>query len=174
MNEKITLITKASAEDYQALVWFNLLHKKKALIYFLGFAGVLALGAVLGKLAGIFSISDFFFYTCLAYFGLIVLEVFVVNLSIRRFVASDKSIIGQEREVIFDETGLTSSGGEQSYAVYNWDQFFQAFESKKYFFLYLNTAMVIILPKAHFQQTDLVRLEELLKAQMGTRFRKKS
>lgn len=174
MENRIVIQTKTVAEDYKALVFFTLYGRNKVFPYFIIAVAVLTLGAVIGRLAGMISMSDWNFNLCLGYWGLIALNYVVYLFTVRRFLASDKFMIGREYTVTIDETGITSKDEKAGdFAAYQWDKFYKAYETKKYFFLYLNTAMALVFAKKEFGAEEIPAMEKLIRNNLGNKFKKR-
>lgn len=174
MEEKIIVQTKTTAEDFRTLTFFNLFLKKRIMIYFMIFALIFALAAVIGRLSGAAAVPDWYYNLCFALLGLILLQLILFEFSVRRFLRSDKLVTENERTVIIDGTGVTATGGkENSSAEYQWDVFHSAYETKRYFYLYINTAQAIILPKRDFKPEVIPVLEKMIREKLGRRFIKR-
>jgi hypothetical protein len=174
MENRIVIQTKTVAKDYKALVFFTLYRRYKVFPYFIIIVAVLALGAVIGRIAGVISMSDWYYNLCLGFWGLIALNYFIYLFTVKRFLDSDKFMIGRENTVTIDETGITSKDEKAGdFASYQWDKFYKAYETKKYFFLYLNTAMALVFAKNEFRSEDIPVLEKLIRDNMGSKFKKR-
>lgn len=173
MDNNITLQTKTTAEDYKALIFFNMFLKKKAMFYFLVIVAIFSLAAIIGRLAGIIPMTDWYFYVCLAFWGLLVLQYILFEYVVKKFLASDKLVVNTERTMVIKDPGIIVDDKENSFASYKWDTFFIAYDTKKYFFLYINTAMALILAKRDFNDEEIRVLEALFKEKLGKKFRKR-
>jgi hypothetical protein len=174
MENRIVIQTKTVAKDYKALVFFSLYRRHQFFPYFIIIVAVLALGAVIGRIAGVIPIADWYYNLCLGFWGLIALNYFIYLFTVKRFLASDKFMIGREYTVTIDETGITSKDEKAGdFASYQWDKFYKAYETKKYFFLYLNTAMALVFAKNDFRSEDIPVLENLIRDNMGSKFKKR-
>ena len=174
MENKITIQLKTTAKDFRALTFFNLFLKKKIMAIFLPIAAVFSAAAVIGKYAGLIEVSDWYFFVCLAFLGLTVLQFLLFEYSVRRFLASDQLVVDNERTVTVSESGLTEEGGkENSTGSFQWDMFYCVYETKKYFYLYINTMQAIILPKREYNQEQINAMEKLIKEKMGKNFYKR-
>ncbi len=174
MENRIVIQTKTTADDYKALIFFNMFLKKKAALYLMIAVAVLSLGAIIGRITGMIPMADWYFIVCIAYWGLLVLNYFVFRSAVRRFLASDKLVINSERTMTIDETGITvDAKQEEGFAVYKWDKLYTAYGTKKYYFLYINTAMALILSKRDFRAEDIPVLENLIRDNMGSKFKKR-
>ena len=134
---------------------------------------VFSLAAIIGRIAGIVPMADWYFYVCIAFWGLLVLQYILFEYVVKQFLASDKLVINSERTTVIDESGITENDQEKSFVVYEWDKFFLAYETKKFYFLYLNTAMALILPKRDFHAEEILVLEKLVKEKLGKKFHKR-
>lgn len=175
MEEKIIVQTKTTAEDFRALTFFNQFLKKRIMIYFSIFALIFAFTAVIGRLSGLVTVSDWYYNLCFALLGLILLQFILFEVSVRRFLRSGKFAADSERTVIIDKMGITAAGGEEndSAGEYQWDIFHSAYETKKYFYLYIDTAQAIILPKRDFKPEEIPALEKMIGEKLGRRFIKR-
>ncbi|HWQ77705.1 MAG TPA: YcxB family protein [Anaerovoracaceae bacterium] len=174
MEAKITIRTKTTAEDFRTLTFFNLFLKKRIMIYFLAFALIFALAAVIGRLSGTITVPNWYYNLCFALLGLILLQLILFEFSVRRFLKSDKLVTDNERAVTIDGSGVTAEGGkENGSGEYQWDVFYSVYETKKYFYLYINTAQAIILPKRDFKPEEVPVLEKLIREKLGKRFVKR-
>ena len=174
MENGITIQTKTSANDYKALVFFTIYKKNRFIFYFIIAVAVLALAAVLASLTGVISIPGWYYTVCLAFWGLIALNYLVYLYTVKRFLASDKFTIDREHTVKIDEAGITSEDDmAENFASYKWDQFYKAYDTKKYFLLYLNTAMALVLPKKDFRAEDLPVMEKLVRDNLGSKYKKR-
>lgn len=167
---KITIRTKTTAEDYKALIFFNMFLKKKATFYTMIVVAVLSLAAIIGRLAGIIPMADWYFFVCIAFWGLLVLQYILFEYVVKRFLASDRMVVNIERTMVIDESSITVDDTEKSFAVYEWSKLFVAYETKKFYFLYINTAMALILPKRDFSAEEMLVLEKLIKEKLGKKF----
>ena len=174
MENKILFQTRAVAEDYKALVFFTL-YRRNDILAFIAIPGaVLSLGAIFCRNTGLISTSDWYYYVCLGFWGLIALSYFIYLFTVRRFLASDKFVIGREYTVTADGTGIASKDEKAGdFASYQWDKFYKAYETKKHFFLYLNTAMAIVLPKRDFKAEEIPAMEKLIGDNLGNKFKKR-
>lgn len=171
---KIITLTKATAEDYRRLVFFHIFLRKRIMLYFLIFAGVVSIAVAFAKLSGLSAVADWYLYVCLAFLGLALLQYLVFRFTVKRFIASDKVVIDNERSVAIDESGIAVEGGkENSSATYRWDMFYNAYDTKNYFYLYINTAQAVILPKRDFRPEELPVLETLIREKLGEKFHKR-
>jgi hypothetical protein len=171
---KINTMTKTTAEDFRTLIFFNMFLKKRLTLYFLIFAGIFSIAAIIAKLSGLIPVANWYFYFCLAFLGLILLQYLLFEYSVKRFLASDKLVIDNERSVVIDDSEITAEGGKENGAgTYQWDVFFSAYETKKYFYLYINTIQAIILPKRDFSEEEVIVLGKLFKEKLGKRFHKR-
>ncbi len=171
---QIATLTKATAEDYRRMVFFHIFLRKRIMLYFLIFAGVVSIAAVFAKLSGLSAVADWYFYVCLGFLGLILLQYFVYRFSVKRFITSDKVVIDNERSVAIDDSEIAVEGGkENSSATYRWEMFYSAYETKKYFYLYINTVQAVILPKRDFRTEELPVLETLIREKLGAKFYKR-
>ena len=173
MDKKITIQTKTTAADYKTLIFFNMFLKKKATFYATIVVAILSLAAIIGRLAGIIPMADWYFYVCIAFWGLLLLQYILFEYVVRRFLASDKLVINSDRTTVIDDAGIIENDQEKSIVVYEWDKFYLAYETKKYFFLYINIAMALILPKRDFQTEEIPMLEKLIQEKLGKKFHKR-
>jgi len=173
MDRKITIRTKTTAEDYKALIFFNMFLKKKATFYCAIVVAIFSLAAIIGRLAGIIQMADWYFYVCIAFWGLLLLQYILFEYVVKQFLASDKLVINSDRTTVIDEEGITENYKEKSFAVYEWNKFFLAYETKKYYFLFFNTAMALILPRRDFHTEEILVLEKLMKEKLGKKFHKR-
>ncbi len=174
MDHKITLRTKTTAADFKALTFFNLFRKKRLMPVFLIFGALLSLAAIIGRLGGFVPMSDWYFYVCIAFLGLLLLQYLIFEFSVKKFLASDKLVTENERTVAIDEEGIEVEGGkENSAGVYRWDMLYHAYETKKYYYLYINTAQAIILPKRDFGNGEIPTVEKLIRQKLGKRYYKR-
>lgn len=174
MENRIVMQTKTTADDYKALIFFNMFLKKKAALYLMIAVAILSLGAIIGRIIGMIPMADWYFYVCIGYWGLLVLNYVVYQFAVRRFLASDKLVINSERTVTIDETGIASKDEKAGdFAFYQWDKFYKAYETKKYFFLYLNTAMALVFAKNEFGSEELPVMEKLVRDNLGNKFTKR-
>jgi len=129
---------------------------------------------IIAKLSGSIQVPNWYFYVCLGFLGLAVFQYCVFEYSVKRFLDSDKLVVENERCVVIDEKGITAEGGkENSAGEYRWDMFFSAYETKKYFYLYINTIQAIILPKRDFQKENIPMLEKLIAEKLEKKFHKR-
>lgn len=174
MEKKITIQTKTTAEDFKALTFFNTFLKKRTLLVLLVFAALFSVAAIIGRLSGSVPVPGWYFYVCLGFLALAVFQYGVFEYSVRRFLASDKLVVDNERYVVIDETGITAEGGKENCTVeYRWDMFFSAYETKKYFYLYVNTIQAVILPKREFKVEEIPVLRNLIREKLGRNYRKR-
>ena len=174
MENSITIQTKTSAEDYKALVFFNMYLKKKITFYFMIVAAVLSFAASAAKLAGVVEISDWYFYVCLAFLGLVVLQYGLFLFSVKQFLKSDQLIVDNTRTITVSESGIEEVGGRANSAgSYQWKVFYNGYETKNYYYLYINTMQAIILPKKEFDQNQNEVLRDLFSKKLGRKFHKR-
>lgn len=174
MDRKIIITTKTTAADFKAFTFFNMFMKKRFMLVFLLFAFLFSLAAIIGRLGGWVPMADWYYYVCLAFLGLILLQYLLFEFSIKRFLASDKLVTENERTIVIDESGITAEGGrENGSGEYKWDMIFNAYETKKYYYLYINTVQAIILPKRDFKGEELSFAAKLIQDKLGRRFRKR-
>lgn len=174
MENKIIMRTKTTAKDYKTFVFFNMFLKKRAMFYFTIIAAVLSLAAIIGKFTGKVEMAGWYFYVCLAFLGLIILQYILFETSVKKFLASDRLVIENERMITISETGILEKGGKEKGAgEFQWDMFYFAYETKPYFYLYINTMQAIILPKRDLKREDLIALEKLVKEKLGKKFLKR-
>ncbi|MEL7654755.1 MAG: YcxB family protein [Bacillota bacterium] len=172
--ESIVIQTKTTAQDYKKLVFFNTFLKKKLMVFLMPIGAVISLAAVIGKSIGKVEISDWYYYVCLSFLWLLVLLYVVFIFSVKRFLASDRIIIDDEITVTINETGVMQEGRKaKSAGEFQWDMFYQSYETKHYFYLYINTLQAIILPKRDFSGTEIAAVEKLIKEKLGRRFIKR-
>ncbi len=174
MENNIIIQLKTTAQDYKSFVFFNMFRKKKIMTVLMPVAAVLSAAAVIGKYAGMIEVSDWYFYVCLAFLGLIILQVILFEYSVKKFLASDQLVVDNERTATFSESGFTEEGGkENSAGSFQWEMFYCVYKTKKYYYLYINTMQAIILPKRAFSQEQIIALEQLIKEKMGRNFYKR-
>lgn len=174
MENKIIVQLKTTAQDFKSLIFFNMFLKKRIMAFLLPIAAVLSAGAVIGKYTGMIEVKDWYFFVCLAFLGLIVLQFVLFEYSVKRFLKSDQLVVDNERTVTISETGVTEEGGkENSSGIFQWDVFYCVYETKKYFYLYINTMQAVILPKRVFTKEEVIVLENLIKEKMGRNFYKR-
>jgi len=172
--ENIVVRTKTTAKDYKKLVFFNTFLKKKIMMILTPVAGVISIAAIIGKSTGTIEISDWYYYVCLALLALIVLQYILYESSVKKFLKSDSLVVENERTVTVSESGIAEEGGiEKSSGEFQWEVFYQVFETKQYFYLYINTVQAIILPKRDFSGEQIDTLRSLLQANLENRFQKR-
>lgn len=174
MDRKITITTKTTAADFKTLTFFNMFLKKRFMLVFLVFALLFSLAAIIARLGGWIPVADWYFYVCLAFLGLILLQYLLFEFSVKRFLSSDKLVTENERTIVIEESGITAEGGrENGSGEYKWDMLFNAYETKKYYYLYINTVQAILLPKRDFSEEELPVVAKLIQEKLGRRFRKR-
>lgn len=145
------------------------------MLIFLLLASVLSLAAIAGKLTGTIRMADWYFYVCLAFLGLLALQYGVFEFSVRKFLASDRLMINNERRVTISEAGIYEEGDKDKNAgEFLWNVFYHGYVTKKYFYLYINTMQAIILPKRDFTEDQINILQELLREKLKKNFHKRS
>ena len=172
--ENIVIQTKVTAQDYKKLTFFNTFLKKKLMMFMMPIGAVISLVAVIGKSSGKIEMSDWYYYVCLGFLGLMILLYIAFQLSVKRFLASDKIIIDDEKKVVVSESGIWHEGGKaKDTGDFQWDMLYQAFETKQYFYLYINTLQAIILPKRDLNSEEIIVVEKLIKEKLGIKFMKR-
>lgn len=170
----IIIQTTTTAQDYKKLVFFNMFLKKKLMMFLMPIAAVISLAAVIGKSLGIIEMSDWYYTVCLVFLGLLVLLLFAFELTVKRFIASDRLVINNERTITISDLGILEEGGiEKSKGEFRWELMFQAFETKHFFYIYINTVQAIILPKRDFRSGEIIEAEKLIEEKLSGRFVKR-
>lgn len=174
MDHKITLQTKTTAADFKALTFFNMFRKKRFVSAFLILGALLSLAAIIGRLGGFVPMSNWYFYVCIAFLGLLLLQYLLFEFGVKQFLSSDKLVTENERTVIIDEAGIEMEGGkENSAGIYRWEMLYHVYETKKYYYLYINTMQAIILPKRDFPPDETAAMEKLIREKLGKRYYKR-
>jgi len=102
------------------------------------------------------------------------LQYYAFKMNVKRFVAADQVVIDKERTVVITDSGVVEEGGkEESVNSYRWEAFYFAYETKRYFYLYLNTMQAVILPKRYFKKEEITFVEELIRKSMGIKFQRR-
>lgn len=166
--------TKITTKDYRTMVFFHIFLRKRSMLIFMVFAAVLSLAAIAGKLTGTIQMADWYFYVCVAFLGLIVLQYCVFEFSVRKFLASDRLMIDNERRVTISDSGIYEEGDkDKNTGEFLWNVFYHSYETKKYFYLYINTMQAIILPKRDYTPDQVNSIEKLLREKLKKNFHKR-
>ena len=172
--KEITLKISTTAQDFKSLTFFNTYKKKRGVLAFLILAAICSGGAIFGRLSGAAEVADWYYYVCIAFFGLIIFQYFVFQASVKKFLRSDHLVVGNERSMTISDSGIQEEGGrENSTGFYQWEIFYCAYETKKYFYLYLNTMQAIILPKRCFGPEEIDFTQKLISEKMVKRYFKR-
>ncbi|MDF3000114.1 MAG: YcxB-like protein [Bacillota bacterium] len=172
--KEITIKISTTEQDFKSLTFFNTYKKKRGFLLFQILAAICSGGAILGRLSGAAEVANWYYYVCIAFLGLIIFQYFVFEASVKKFLRSDHLVVGSERTITISDAGLQEEGGrENSSGSYQWEIFYCAYETKKYFYLYLNTMQAIILPKRYFLPEEMDFLRELIQVKMVKRYYKR-
>lgn len=174
MDNLLNIKLCTTAKDFKAMAFFNLFLRRRGFLIFLIVGAVCSIAAIIGRLSRAVMMANWYFAVCIAFLGLILLQYILFELSVKRFLSSDRLVVDNERTVTISKEGIFEEGGrENSTGSYGWDLFYIAYETKQYFFLYINTMQAIVLPKRYFSPQEITFLEMLVKEKMGQKFRKR-
>ncbi len=173
-NRKIEFLSKITVADYKALTYFNAFFKKRSFKYLLIVGAVASFAAITGNLTGMAKVNPWYFFTCIAFLALVLLQFAIIEQGIHKFLISDKFLINQERQIAIDFNSIhQEGGGENGTATYPIDKLYKAYETKKYFYLYISTLQAIIIPKRYLNDMEIDWLEKLLKTKLLKNFGKR-
>ncbi len=171
MEHQMEVEFRTSVKDLKSMIFFNMFLKKKFTAFFLMIASILSPLIVVGRYVGFLVISDWYFFACLGFCVLVILQFVVYQYTVKKFLSTDKLTVGNLRTWTISEDGIEIEGGiENSSASYKWDVFHRVYDTKKYYYLYVNTLQAIILPKRMFTAEQGYELRTLMRAQLGNRY----
>jgi hypothetical protein len=174
-NEIFELKNRVQAEDYIAFNNFHLFHKdwRSRLLWQIGpflMTGILVLAFFIPTVTEFQRMVRLFMIGLPAFFLVAVpLTVLTTRSNVKKFVASDKSLIGRSHRVVFSNQDLYSTC-EEKQARIKWADVHAIYELPGQFLIYIEKMSAIIIPKAGKKEAELKRLRALLTRYGGSKF----
>lgn len=152
--KKIELESILNFSDYKSLIYFNFVFKNKLAkpIFIL----TLTI-CVVSILTPVITSSKFGILSYLSSLYLFFIAIFYITLELRmkKFSKESDSLIGKKQRIIIRNNGIKVSNlikpkGEN----YAWNLVNQIYELKKYFYIYINNGVVLVIEKSVLSEND--------------------
>lgn len=162
-EEKVYIKTQILKQDYRAIVYFNIFFKNRAFTVIMIAGTIVAVVTLLQKFMGS-NISNFMYYTSLLILISMVVMLVTTEVLIRRFINSDKLSIGANIEIIVDSKKIVcKTDSAKSNSEISLNKLYRAYETNKYFLIFINFEEAIISKKEDMNIEDINKLRNILK-----------
>ncbi len=161
-KDEIRLKTIINKEDYRSITYFNIFTKTKLRAAIFVIISLIVVFELILHWMGIRRVEGFELY--FDYFVIMVLILLPIEVEFicRRMAHTDKVALGVEKEIIINSKGITCKDCN-SKAKYEWPLMYKAYESKKYFLIFVNMQQAVIIPKRDLEEQQTQELREIIK-----------
>jgi len=162
-EEKVFIKTKISKQDYKAVVYFNTFFKNKFLTVIVLSGLIIAVTNLLQRLMG-YNVNKVIFYMSISFLVVLIVCLVTVEFFIKNYINSDKISLEADMEITIDnEKILYETKNIKSTAELSLNKLYKAYETKKYFFIFINTQEAIIIKKEDTNTENINKLRDILK-----------
>lgn len=169
MDYLIDVETTVTEKMYHSLVYFQTFMTKRSALFFNVIAGVVSLGNVLAKWFGIYEPGPFLYYASLLFLALVIVSIPVMELQIRNFIKTDRTVVGHSHRLQVGEEEIASTVGN-AHVSYTWDKLYRVYENKWAFLFYINAQQAIVLPKEEITPQQRTALREMAERKLDRKF----
>lgn len=169
-NQKITVKSTLSGEDYSKITMFGAFSKSRLLPVILCFAIPVALLQIFEVINSGFIHNKFAYYGSVFMLSLLIFMYIMVKMSIRSFIKNDKVTLNKQRKFILDEKSITTVSSDHVKNNYAYGNFIDAYEINGYFILYVDKVSGLVITKRDMEQSDIEEFRAILKNAFGKKF----
>lgn len=158
---EIKFKTTINKEDYRSIVYFNVFTKTKirALLFIL--VSLIVITELILHFLGLYKVEGFNLYFDYFVVAFIILLPIEVEFICRRMIKTDKVNIGVEKNITINDEGIICSD-HNSNTKYEWPLMYKAYESNKYFLIFINIQQALIIPKRDLQQNEIKQIRIMI------------
>lgn len=168
--EKITVKSALDGKDYEKVTMFGAFTKSRLLPLVLCFSIPVSLLQIMEVINSGFIHNKFAYYGSVFLLSLIIFMYFMVRMSIRSFVKTDKVLLNKQRKFIIDEKSITTVSSDHVKNNYAYNQFIDAYEINGYFLLYMDKVSGLVITKRDMQPDEIEAFRTVLKNAFGKKF----
>lgn len=172
--ENIEIQATISRSLYRDMVYFQMFRKKKTTLPLGILAYLTAVGVVIAKLTGYYTVDSyvfgaFTFYACVLWLFFPPVLIALLEYQIRRMARTHNSVIGQTHRIVFSEEGVASYVGKAA-GKFTWAQIREAYELGGAFLFYISQSQALALSKDDVTPEQQEQIRALAREKLGKRF----
>lgn len=161
-EEKISIKTKISKQDYKAVVYFNTFLKNKFFTVTVSAGLILSIINILQKLMG-HNVSNLMLYMSVLVLAAAIFLLIATEIVTKKYIDSDKVSVGTDIEITLDnEKIIYKVDSIKSISEFSLNKLYRTYETKKYFFIFINSQEAIIIKKEDISKDDENKLKTIL------------
>lgn len=161
------IVTK---EDYRKANYFNAFKSRGSVITYILATVIMGL-TILLKFIEPNSIPDFLFYISIGYFLVMLLLIYSLNVTINKFIKTDNIYLGFNYKYLINSDLISvTKEADGSHLSYEWNSICEAYETKKYFLLYINYLQLMIINKDNIKEENIAEFREIIKCKIDKKF----
>lgn len=173
-DNKIQFDYELTKEDYKALCNFSMFFRKRSTIFLFSFVMIVCSIILLGKILGLMEMPNWYFNSYLALMVLFLIIILAQKIGVAKVLKTDKVNFHSTRQYTVDHDHFSVNGGkEKGSSEFEWNLFYQSYETKKYFFLYISNQQAFSLSKKIMTKEESILLRKILEEKMGKNFHKR-
>ncbi len=161
-EEKVFIKTKISKQDYKAVVYFNTFFKNKFFTVTISAGLIISIINILQKLVG-HNVSNLMFCMSILVLAAAIFLLIAIEIVTKKYIDSNKVSVGTDIEITLDnEKILYKIESIKSISEFSLDKLYRAYETKKYFLIFINSQETIIIKKESITIEDENRIKNIL------------
>ena len=160
-EKEIKFKTTINKEDYRSMVYFNVFAKTKIRAILFVLISLIVITELVLNFLGIYKIEGFYLYFDYFAVAVLVLLPIEVELICRKMIKTDKCSLGIEKEITINNEGITCID-QNSNSKFEWPLMYRAYESNKYFLIFINAQQAFIIPKRDLKENEIKELRTII------------
>lgn len=169
-NQKITVKSTLSGDDYSKVTMFGAFTKSRLLPFVLCLAVPIALLQIFEVINSGAIHNKFAYYGSVFMLSMLIFMYIMVKMSIRNVIKNDKVTLNTERTFLIGEKSLTTVASDKSKHTYAYGDFLESYEINGYFLLYVDKMSGIIITKRDMESSDIEEFRNILRNAFGKKF----